>query len=116
MESFKAPSQGGDSIKAFSSEVDELESVLDSSNLADTLTEDATSSVFLEEEGAEDSGENPDEYFNRQTVGDADSKIANLSLEEARSEIPKSVLKSLKEQFNGSLEYCRTINQRDRFF
>ena len=100
-------------------QLDEVESIPDSSNLAGTLTDDDAPSVLLEETstlGGEEKSGNPFDFFELPSGGNADSKIANLSLEEARSAIPESVLKTLKKQFNGSLEHCRPINQSDQFF
>lgn len=100
-------------------QLDEVESIPDSSNLAGTLTDDDAPSVLLEETstlGGEEKSGNPFDFFELPSGGNPDSKIANLSLEEARSAIPESVLKTLKKQFNGSLEHCRPINQSDQFF
>lgn len=115
----EAPLQDRDIATAFNSDVDELEPMPDSSNLSGAPIEDDLSTVLVEEAGAEDVEENPEnlgEYFDLPTLADSDSKIANLSLEEARSAIPESVLNSLQKQFNGSLEHCRPVNQNDRIF
>lgn len=115
IERAKVPTGEKDSAATICTEVDEIEPVLDTNYLADTLKDDAVRSAFLEEE-AEGLGDNPVEYFDLQTAENMDSPKAKLSLEEAHSSIPESVLNSLKQQFNGSLERCRPINLMDRFF
>ena len=100
-------------------QLDEVESIPCSSNLVGTLTGDNAPAVLFEETRTldeEESSGNPVNFFELPSGENPDSKIANLSPEEARSAIPESVLKTLKKQFNGSLEHCRPINQSDRFF
>lgn len=102
-----------------SSEVDELESVLESSKLMVTSAESDASEDFLDEVGTEAVEENQENAIEFPELSNAEtgaSKIVHLSLEEARVKIPESVLNTLKTQFNGSLELCRPINQSDRIF
>jgi len=45
-----------------------------------------------------------------------DTKVVELTLEEATKKIPKSVLEVLKKNFNGSPEECRKLRESDRIF
>lgn len=102
-----------------SSEVDELESVLESTKLMVTSAESDASENLLHEVGTEFVEENQEpaiEFPELSNAGNGTSKIVHLSLDEARVKIPESVLNTLKTQFNGSLELCRPINQSDRIF
>jgi hypothetical protein len=68
------------------------------------------------ESSASDTTETPEASETPETPELAIASLSTLSLEQATEQISPEILKTLFEQFNGSLENIRPVNRDDHLF
>ena len=93
------------------SELIDSNDIVDSQQVEENVVQAYSTSNELEDMIDEDSEIVLDDLPIDALVAD---EIKSLSIEQAQELIPEEALKLLKEKFNGHLENCRPIHDRDR--
>ena len=93
------------------SELTDSNDVLDSQQVKENVVQDYSTSIELEDMIDESSEIVLDDLPIDALMAD---ETKSLSIEQAQELIPEEALKLLKEKFNGHIENCRPMHDRDR--